>query len=160
MLRKLFRIQYATAPAFLKPCAPYLVLIEPPHTTLKLNQWKRVICLSQPRKPLLCEEENVAIVCIHAEQDLEDIEEWSYLGAQICAISRTPFYHPAVRLWIHASPTCSHHIVGKTLYVGNPVGEEVWMEFPTMDAQELEAASKRACTPLRLERGEADIASV
>jgi len=150
MLRKLFRIQYATAPAFLKPCAPYLALIEPPHPTLDLTQWKRTLYLTQ-RVSMFCEEENVAIVCIQKEQDMDHIDKWSYRGTQICAISRIPMYHPAVRLWIYASPTCSHSVIGKTLYVGNPTGPDVWMEFPTTAPQELEAAAKRHFTPLRLE---------
>lgn len=68
-----------------------------------------------------------------------------------------------VRLWIYGyAHVCSHHVLGTTVCICNAKGysdkvvagwrPDVWMEFPTADAQELEAVAKRVCTPLRVER--------
>ena len=67
-----------------------------------------------------------------------------------------------VRLWIYGhSHTCSHHIVKDVMCVSNAKGylneqvpgwrPDVWMEFPTWDPQEVEAAHKKDQTPLQCE---------
>ncbi len=67
---------------------------------------------------------------------------------------------PPVRLWIYGhSHVCSHHRIQDVMCVANARGYEedrvagwrpdVWMEFPTMDPQEVEAAAKIDQTPLR-----------
>ena len=66
---------------------------------------------------------------------------------------------PPVRLWIYGhTHVCSHTVLGKTVCVCNAKGyvdesvpgwrPDVWMEFPTADPQEVEAAAKCHETPL------------
>jgi predicted phosphodiesterase len=65
-----------------------------------------------------------------------------------------------VRLWIYGhSHACSHHILKNVVCVSNAKGylgervagwrPDVWMEFPTHDPQEIEAAHKKDQTPLQ-----------
>jgi predicted phosphodiesterase len=67
---------------------------------------------------------------------------------------------PPVRLWIYGhSHACNHQVINKVLCVSNAKGyleetvpgwrADVWMEFPTADPQEIEAAAKVDQTLLR-----------
>jgi hypothetical protein len=172
-MSRLFRIQYAhSMTPTMKPCAPFLAITGPVRPALlgsKAHQWDRIFYLQHsniqiqnaptnthcigPTSPFYCEKENVAIVGNPVYSRF-----WEDFGALVCSITPTipplSFLRFPVRLALYDSPAqhaCSHRIVNDVPCLTNSTDTAAWMEFPIMDAQEVEAITKADQTLLRCE---------